>query len=304
MYNQLAESGEFPKNWKKSRLVLLRKGNKPIENPSSYRPICLPDVEGKLFEQLILIWLKEEILRTGGLAVNQYGFREGRKTVDTIKEVVTSAEQSAAFSNVCWQNIFDNLRKRGIDESLINLVASYLSEREVIIEVWLRTRTLILVPEKTEAVILTRKRKVGLINFQLQDIVIRPSEAIKYLGVWLDTKGTYSEHLDRTVEKAEKNMTALTGLMPNIGGPRPSKRHILVSVVQSQLLYAAPIWHKALRKRHLRRKLERVQKLAGIRVASAYRTVSTEGIGVIAEIPPIELLAQERFANIRRKTAE
>lgn len=40
--------------------------------------------------------------------------------------------------------------------------------------------------------------------------------------------------------------------------------------------------------------MERVQKVAGIRVAGAYRTVSTEAIGVIAEIPPIEMLVHER----------
>ncbi|XP_033222788.1 uncharacterized protein LOC117176644 [Belonocnema kinseyi] len=77
---------------------------------------------------------------------------------------------------------------------------------------------------------------------------------------------------------------------------------IVRNFVHSQLLYAAPVWHKAIKKKkHLRRKLERVQKVAGIRVASAYRTISTEGIGVIAEIPPIELLVQERVETYEGK---
>ena len=41
-------------DWKKQRLVLLRKGNKPLGDASSYRPICLLDTMGKLLEELIL----------------------------------------------------------------------------------------------------------------------------------------------------------------------------------------------------------------------------------------------------------
>ena len=43
--------GRFFVYWKKQRLVLLRKGNKPLEDASSYRPICLLDTMGKLLEK-------------------------------------------------------------------------------------------------------------------------------------------------------------------------------------------------------------------------------------------------------------
>ena len=51
IYNELAARGKFPKTWKKAQLILLRKGNKPISNPGSYRPICILDAEGNLCEQ-------------------------------------------------------------------------------------------------------------------------------------------------------------------------------------------------------------------------------------------------------------
>ena len=44
----------FFADWKKRRLVLLRKGNKPLGDASSYRPICLLDTMGKLREEMIL----------------------------------------------------------------------------------------------------------------------------------------------------------------------------------------------------------------------------------------------------------
>ncbi|GJQ65457.1 hypothetical protein Trydic_g7562 [Trypoxylus dichotomus] len=39
-------------------------------------------------------------------------------------------------------------------------------------------------------------------------------------------------------------MSALLYLMSNIGGPRASKRRILVSVIHSQVLYAVPVWQE------------------------------------------------------------
>ena len=46
--------GRFFVDWKKQRVVLLRKGNKPLGDASSYRPICLLDTMGELLEELIL----------------------------------------------------------------------------------------------------------------------------------------------------------------------------------------------------------------------------------------------------------
>ena len=70
-YNRLAACGDFPSIWKKARLVLLKKGDKPASDPSSYRPICLLDAEGKLYEHLILGRLKSELESKGGLSESQ-----------------------------------------------------------------------------------------------------------------------------------------------------------------------------------------------------------------------------------------
>ena len=53
-FNSCLREGSFFVDWMKQRLVLLRKGNKPLGVASSYRPICLLDTIGKLLEELIL----------------------------------------------------------------------------------------------------------------------------------------------------------------------------------------------------------------------------------------------------------
>ena len=46
-YNSCFWDGRFFVDWKKQRLVLLRKGNKPLGESSPHRPICLLDTIGK-----------------------------------------------------------------------------------------------------------------------------------------------------------------------------------------------------------------------------------------------------------------
>ena len=72
-------------------MVLLRKSNKPLEDASSYRPICLLDTMGKLLEEMILQRIQGHMVSEDGLSENQFGFRKGRSTVHAIQAVVEIA---------------------------------------------------------------------------------------------------------------------------------------------------------------------------------------------------------------------
>lgn len=395
VYNRLGNEATFPTEWKVAKLVLLRKGNKPLENPSSFRPICLLDVEGKLYEQLLLERLTKDLDRTGGLSNNQFGFRKGRQTMDAINEIINIAGRAGAqrelcvaitldvqnaFNSASWQRILENLKRKGINECLISIIASYLSDRKILIEtekgikqrkinsgvpqgsvigptLWnvlydellasempegvtlvgfaddlamtatAKTETLLtnlanrglqrianiienlklkLAPEKTEAVLITKRRKLAPITFNLKEQTITPRQSLKYLGVWLDTKLTFAEHVKQASLKAEKTVTALAKIMPNIGGPRSSKRKVLASVAHSQILYGAPAWHTAVQNKKLVQKLTGTQRTMTLRISSAYRTVSAEAACVIAGIPPIELQVierRERYTGVNKEVA-
>lgn len=74
--------------WRRAKLVLLRKEGKPAESPSAYRPICLLDEAGKLFERVIAGRFDRHLSRNGpDLQEKQYGFRGGRSTMDVILRV-------------------------------------------------------------------------------------------------------------------------------------------------------------------------------------------------------------------------
>lgn len=98
----------------------------------------------------------------------------------------------------------------------------------------------------------------------------------KYLGFSLDAKGTLTEHLDYVTTKAEKTSKLLAGLMSNNGGDTQSKRKILGSVNNCMILYVAPVWCKVVRNQGL----TSINCLINIRIACAYRTISTKAIGI------------------------
>lgn len=154
MYNTCIQSGVFSACWKRQRLVLLDKGKGPPITPSSFRPLCMLDTVGKLFEKLLRKRLRTAIEEVGGLACNQFGFRVGRSTVDAIREVIQASEQAwsgnhrtrsacilvtldvkNAFNSVRWVDIIGTLEERfRVPAYLRRIISDYLDNRELIYE--------------------------------------------------------------------------------------------------------------------------------------------------------------------------
>lgn len=82
--------------------------------------------------------------------------------------------------------------------------------------------------------------------------------------------------------------------MPNVGGLSERKRALLANVVHSIILYAALIWIGGLKIKKHKQRVASTQRKIALRVASTYRTTSTEAALVIAGMIPLHLLAEER----------
>jgi len=131
-----------------ARLVLIAKPGHPAEFPSAYRPICLLDEAGKLLERVVAARLKDHLSRVGpDLAESQFGFREGRSTVDAILRVRALAEEavsrggvmiavsldiSNAFNTLPWECIRAALRHHGVPRYLRRLVEDYFRDRKIV----------------------------------------------------------------------------------------------------------------------------------------------------------------------------
>jgi len=104
LYNRCLREGRFPAEWK-ANLVLIPKGGKPADQPSAYRSICLLDEAGKILERIIANRLVRHLSRTGpDLSRDQYGFRNGRSTVDAILRVRSAVGPEVGDGGVAGYN--------------------------------------------------------------------------------------------------------------------------------------------------------------------------------------------------------
>ena len=122
------------------------------------------------------------------------------------------------------------------------------------------SRCLKMATEKTETLLVTDRRSFKYPKIVLGEHEIECKKSIKYVGVQLDRSLSFSEHLHIATARAIQFGAALTRLMPNIGGLREAKRRLLASVVNSKLLYAAPVWTSALNNHAILKKLFSAQR--------------------------------------------
>lgn len=144
LFNEYITQGRFPKPWKRARLVLLRKGDKPLVNPSSYRLLCLLDSAGKLLEKAIDKRIREITEGQDGLAVSQYGFRKGRSTVLAVKKLTDTVKNREknqigihtfdvknAFNSVSWEKIINASYLQGIPTYICRILEDYFCDRQL-----------------------------------------------------------------------------------------------------------------------------------------------------------------------------
>uniref|UniRef100_A0A2S2NJ82 Retrovirus-related Pol polyprotein from type-1 retrotransposable element R1 n=1 Tax=Schizaphis graminum TaxID=13262 RepID=A0A2S2NJ82_SCHGA len=383
-FNDCLKKGVFLDSWKVATLVLLRKGDKPLDQPSSYRPLCLINSVGKLFERLLKMRITRHLLgQPDGISEHQFGFMRGRSTNQAIEAVMNivnkvgsgqlynrklcalaSLDVANAFNSAPWERIDAALIKKRVPAYLINVIRSYFNGRRIItdggqrlvttgvpqgsvigpilwnifydelmrlelpdgvnivcfaddaavvatgyttrlleeamndslqiVSTWMKKQGLSLSSSKSVAIMLTTKRGYEKPSFQIGEDEITLAKDIRYLGVQLSSVLGFRKHIQTVSEKSMGTATRLCRLMPNVGGPIAEKRKLLMTVVHSQLLYAAPIWSYALKYKVNKKKIASPQRNMALRVASAYCTVSNVAIMVISGILPIHLLAAER----------
>lgn len=150
MYNSCLQEGIFPDEWKRQQLVLISKGKGDPDSPSAYRPLCLLDTAGKLFERLLKPRLIEAVDAAGGLSERQHGFRPRRSTIGAIGDVVNIVEAAQserarplvilatldvknAFNSLRWPDVLKAIEERfRIPQYLTRVIRDYLKNRVLI----------------------------------------------------------------------------------------------------------------------------------------------------------------------------
>jgi ATP-dependent Clp protease adapter protein ClpS len=140
--------------------------------------------------------------------------------------------------------------------------------------------------------------KVYLLNKPLEQVT-----TMKYLGIIIDNKFKFSEHITYAAERCTKLIHSLSkSAKVSWGLKHEGLKTIYKGAILPLLLHGTPVWIEAFKFDYNKLKYIRVQRLMNIRIAKAFRTTSSEGLCILAGTTTIIIKTEEvvKQYNIRK----
>lgn len=162
---------------------------------------------------------------------------------------------------------------------------------------------------KSEAIILDRRPRTQRVfaktrdrpkpppctHVIIGDTLIPGTDSLKYLGVIIDKKLCWNDHISYINKKADKYIPILTSICHNLFGYSNKARLIMVNATIAALYnYCSTLFFHRLSVKSSIKKAQQIQRRAAIICSRLYRTVSHDAALVIARIPPIDLSVEKR----------
>jgi len=129
---------------------------------------------------------------------------------------------------------------------------------------------------------------------------------MKYLGIILDHKFRFNEHIKYTAERCGKLIHSLSRAAKMTWGIKHAAIDIIYKgAILPLLTYGAQVWIEAMNHEYNRRKYIRVQRLINVSMAKAYRTTSREALCMLTATTPIIIKLEEivkRYNTKKRRS--
>jgi hypothetical protein len=79
---------------------------------------------------------------------------------------------------------------------------------------------------------------------RINDLLIRPTQSAKYLGVWLDKHLDFNTHRQKLLAKANSSLEALRAMTRSVwGASLTAMRKVYQAGLVPQMLYGVSAWH-------------------------------------------------------------
>ena len=144
--------------------------------------------------------------------------------------------------------------------------------------------------EKTEVVLFTRKRKIPNNLLRFENKTLEFSESVKYLGVTLDSRLHWREHIENKISSAKRLIMGLSNITHKASGPCPKlMKWAYEGIVKPMLTYGALVWAHELNTDCLIKKLRKVNRLAINTLCLVPRSTPTRLLEVMLDIMPLHI---------------
>lgn len=149
LINACFQSGQFPKNLKKTIIIPIHKKSDKTE-VTNYRPIALTSNIAKVIEKAFKTRVMHFLESNKYLHKNQFGFREKKSTIDPVLKLVNSVHHTLnngkkaltvfidlqkAFDSISHSKLLSALYETGVRGKAHDFVTSYLSNRLQVVKV-------------------------------------------------------------------------------------------------------------------------------------------------------------------------
>jgi hypothetical protein len=173
---------------------------------------------------------------------------------------------------------------------------------------WATTHASVFAPDKFQLTHFTRSRKRINVDASIHTDwgEIKPAPTCKYLGLTLDTKLTWREHVETIRQKATRTVHTLSSLGSSTWGVRlQDMRRLYEAIAVPQMMYACSVWSNANlndKKRGYTHKtldaLRSIQARAARSICGAYRVTSRAALDVETFLLPIEQQIWKHNADV------
>ena len=155
---------------------------------------------------------------------------------------------------------------------------------------WAHNQELQFSSKKTEIVLFTNRRKPDFGTLHLNGHQLEISEEATLLGVTFDSKLrlTWKPHITRIARKASAALLQCRQIVGRAWGLNPtSMRWIHTAMTRPVITYACTSWVGGVNKKHLAKKISKVQRLACLMISSAFPSTPTGALEMLLNIMPI-----------------
>ena len=158
-----------------------------------------------------------------------------------------------------------------------------------IMEEWATENKLTFNADKTKAMLFTIRKNCKKPNLYMNGKKIEYVDSFKYLGVTIDNKLRWTNHIENQVKKAKATMMIGRKMIGRDWGISPKTAYWLyTTTVRPILAYGSVVWINSVERTRIFIMLQQVQRMACLMITGAMPSTPTAGMETLLGIPPID----------------